>query len=98
MVAAGMVQMHRRPGAPGLESVAIFVRTTVSPDPAEAGPSPSGVPPPRKLEHLPTLTKSMDRQQNQKTVITVMGARPQFVKAGPVSPALQQEGLCEIMV
>ena len=70
----------------------------MSPDPAEAGPSPSGVPPPRKLEHLPTLTKSMDRQQNQKTVITVMGARPQFVKAGPVSPALQQEGLCEIMV
>jgi UDP-N-acetylglucosamine 2-epimerase len=40
----------------------------------------------------------MDRQQNQKTVITVVGARPQFVKAGPVSRALQQEGLCEIMV
>jgi hypothetical protein len=33
VVAAGMGQMHRRPGAPGLESVVIFVRIKVSPGP-----------------------------------------------------------------
>ena len=70
----------------------------MSPDPAEVGTSPSGVTPPRRPDHLPTLTKGMDIQQNQKTVITVVGARPQFVKAGPVSRALQQEGLREIIV
>lgn len=70
----------------------------MSPDPAGVSTSASGLTPPLRPEHLPTLTKGMDMQQNQKTVITVVGARPQFVKAGPVSRALQQEGLREIIV
>ena len=34
----------------------------------------------------------------QNSIITVVGARPQFVKAGPVSRALAEEGLQEIIV
>ena len=34
----------------------------------------------------------------QNCIITVVGARPQFVKAGPVSRALAEEGLQEIIV
>lgn len=33
-----------------------------------------------------------------KTVLTIIGARPQFIKAAPVSRALRSAGLDEILV
>ena len=33
-----------------------------------------------------------------KTVVTIIGARPQFIKAAPVSAALQREGLHEVLL
>ena len=33
-----------------------------------------------------------------RTVVSVVGARPQFVKAAAVSPALREAGLHEVLV
>jgi UDP-N-acetylglucosamine 2-epimerase len=34
----------------------------------------------------------------QPTVVSIVGARPQFVKAAAVSPALRRAGLREVLV
>jgi UDP-N-acetylglucosamine 2-epimerase len=40
----------------------------------------------------------MTRAQQPFTIVTVVGARPQFIKAAPVSKALKAVGLREILV
>lgn len=51
-----------------------------------------------KMEKMSTPT-SLQRSVNRVgPILTVVGARPQFVKAGVVSAALRRAGVCEILV